>query len=95
MASKDADTNSRLARPAQRTGPWGFAIIYLRWAHLFWIRSWARKRPYGPITNLIIFVIGGVSPLLEAVALAWLTGGARYVADLIRRLVDVQRVSLR
>ncbi len=95
MSPKYPETNSRMAHLAQRTGPWGFTIIYLGWAYLFWIPVLRSETSVWAGTNLVLFLVGGASPMLTAIVLAWLTGGRRYVADLIRRLVDVRRASLR
>lgn len=46
-------------------------------------------------SNLILFLVGGASPLLAGVTLAWLTGGVERVRDLGRRLVDVRRIPAR
>lgn len=85
----------QLTALAQRAGPWGFAIIYLGWAYLFWIPVLRSETSVWAGTNLFLFLVGGASPLLAAVVLAWLLGGARGMTDLIRRLVDVRLVSLR
>jgi membrane protease YdiL (CAAX protease family) len=41
----------------------------------------------------VLFLVGGASPLIAGVTMAWLTGGAERVRDLGRRLVDLGRIS--
>jgi membrane protease YdiL (CAAX protease family) len=45
--------------------------------------------------NLLCFLIGGASPLLAGLGLAALTGGKTQVLELMRRLVDWRRISVR
>lgn len=84
---------SRAASLARRTGPWGFSVLYLGWAYLFWIPVLSSETSVWAGANLVLFLTGGASPLLAGLTLAWLTGGRRRVADLIRRLVDLRRPS--
>jgi membrane protease YdiL (CAAX protease family) len=80
---------------AQRVTPWGFPFLYLGWAYLLWIPVLGSDTSVWSGWNLILFLLGGASPLLASVVLAALTGGRARVADLGRRLVDVRRIGLR
>jgi hypothetical protein len=67
--------------------------VYLGWAYLWWSPIPGSGTSVWTGRNLILFLVGGASPLLAGVSLAWLTGGAARVRDLGRRLVDVRRIS--
>ncbi|NLV06215.1 CPBP family intramembrane metalloprotease [Haloarcula rubripromontorii] len=75
--------------------PWGFPLLYLGWAYLFWLPIFGSKMSVWEGTNLLLFLVGGASPLLAGVTMAWLSGGSERVRDLGRRLVDVRRISVR
>jgi len=84
------DRSETLARSIR---PWGFPIIYLGWALLFWSPIFGSEESVWTGTNLVLFLVGGASPLIAGVTMAWLTGGAERVRDLGRRLVDLGRIS--
>jgi uncharacterized protein len=86
---------SRLAARARRASPWGFPVLYLGWAYLFWIPILGSDTSVWNGRNLVLFLVGGASPLLAGVGLAWLTGGRERVIDLGRRLVDHRRIAAR
>lgn len=77
----------------RRLPPWGFPGLYLGWAYLFWAPVLASDSSVWSGTNLVLFLVGGASPLLAGVAMAWVTGGRERVLDLGRRLVDLRRIS--
>lgn len=84
-----------VASLARRAGPWGFAVLYIGWAYLWWAPILASDTSVWEGRNLVLFLVGGASPLLAGLLLAWLTGGGDRVRDIGRRLVDPRRVSLR
>lgn len=86
---------SRMTSVARRTAPWGFPILYIGWAYVFWSPLVGATTSVWTGANLVLFLVGGASPLLAGVTLAWLTGGGERVRDLGRRLVDVRRVGRR
>ncbi len=86
---------SRAAARALRTSPWGFPVLYLGWAYLFWIPVLRSDTSVWSGWNLVLFLVGGASPLLAGVLLAALTGGRARVADLGRRLIDFRRIPVR
>ncbi|MDX1748512.1 MAG: CPBP family intramembrane glutamic endopeptidase [Halobacteriales archaeon] len=73
--------------------PWGFPLIYLGWAFLFWSPIFGSETSVWTGTNLVLFLVGGASPLIAGVTMAWLTGGTERVRDIGRRLVDVRRIA--
>jgi membrane protease YdiL (CAAX protease family) len=83
----------RLERLAQASTPWGFPALYLGWAYLFWAPIFGSETSVWEGTNLLLFLVGGASPLLAGLTMGWLTGGDQRVRDLGRRLVDVGRIS--
>ena len=88
-------TTDRLTSLAQSVTPWGFPVLYLGWAYLFWAPIFGSETSVWEGTNLLLFLVGGASPLLAGVTMGWLTGGTERVRDLGRRLVDVGRISAR
>lgn len=83
----------RSRRLAVRLAPWGFPVIYLGWAYAWWAPLFGSEGSVWAGSNLLLFLIGGASPLLAGVLLAWLTGGRARVVDLGVRLVDWRRIS--
>lgn len=75
--------------------PWAFAGIYLGWAYLWWAPLLGSDSSVWQGRNLLLFLLGGASPLLAAVLLARRHAGRSAVTDLARRLVDVRRIGLR
>jgi membrane protease YdiL (CAAX protease family) len=84
----------RIGTLARSSTPWGFPVLYLGWAYLFWLPIFGSNTSVWEGTNLLLFLVGGASPLLAGVTMAWLTGGKERVSDLGRRLVDVGRISV-
>ena len=84
---------TRLQQWGRSLVPWGFPVIYLGWAYLFWFPIFGSETSVWEGTNLILFLTGGASPLLAGLTMAWVTGGSERVRDLGRRLVDVRRIS--
>jgi membrane protease YdiL (CAAX protease family) len=78
---------------ARSMRPWGFPLVYLGWAFLFWSPIFGSEESVWTGTNLVLFLVGGASPLIAGVTMAWLTGGTERVRDIGRRLVDVRRIS--
>lgn len=83
---------SSVAAALVRRSPWGFPVLYLGWSYLWWSPILASDTSVWSGTNLVLFLVGGASPLLAGVTMAWLTGGPERVRDLWRRLVDVRRI---
>jgi len=77
---------------ARSMRPWGFPI-YLGWAFLFWSPIFGSKESVWTGMNLVLFLVGGASPLIAGVTMAWLTGGTERVRDIGRRLVDIRRIT--
>jgi membrane protease YdiL (CAAX protease family) len=90
-----ATIRNRSQTLARSIRPWGFPLVYLGWAFLFWSPIFGSEQSVWTGTNLVLFLVGGTSPLLAGVAMAWLTGGTERVRDLGRRLVDVRRIPAR
>lgn len=80
---------------ARRAGPWGFPVIYVGWAYLFWSPIFASGTSVWSFPNLLLFLIGGASPLLAGITLTGLAGGRQDLLDLWRRLIDIRRIRLR
>jgi membrane protease YdiL (CAAX protease family) len=80
---------------ARRITPWGFPIIYIAWAYLFWSPIFGSDTSVWEGTNLLFFLLGSASPLVAAVTMGWLTGGPERVRDLGHRLVDFRRIGAR
>ncbi len=80
---------------AHRMGPWGFPVIYIGWAYLFWSPIFASGMSVWSFPNVLLFLIGGASPLLAGVVLTGLADGREGLRDLWHRLIDIRRINLR
>lgn len=87
-------TRARLGQRARRLRPWGFPLVYLGWAFLFWSPIFGSGTSVWSFPNVVLFLVGGASPLLAGVTLAALTGGVERLREIWRRLVDVRRIGL-
>jgi uncharacterized protein len=87
-------TLNEFQRRPLRNVLWGFPLIYLGWAFLFWSPIFGSGVSVWSFPNVIFFLLGGVSPLLAAFVLAALTGGREQLHDLWLRLIDIRRISL-
>ena len=90
-----AAINHRLQVIGRGITPWGFPVVYLGWAFLFWSPIVGSSMSIWEMPNIAFFLIGGASPVIAAVSMAWLTGGVERVVDLGRRLVEVRRIAPR
>lgn len=80
---------------AVKVGVFGFPLVYLGWAYLFWSPIFASAESVWSFPKIILFLAGGASPLIAGVVLAGLTGGRRRLRDIGSRLVDIRRISVR
>ncbi|WP_331234016.1 CPBP family intramembrane glutamic endopeptidase [Natronorarus salvus] len=85
----------RLALLARTGTPWGFPVIYLGWAYLFWAPIVVSGESVWSFPNVGLFVVGGTSPLLAGVLLSWLLYGRPGLRDLGNRLIDIGRIGPR
>ncbi|MFC7044537.1 CPBP family intramembrane glutamic endopeptidase [Halobacteriaceae archaeon GCM10025711] len=88
-------TLGRVETLARSMTPWGFPVVYLGWAYLFWLPIFASDASIWTVPTVLFFLAGGASPLVAAVVLGYLTGGRERLYDLWRRVVDVRRISAR
>jgi len=89
-------TRSERARAfARRLRPWGFPVVYVGWAFLFWSPLLGSADSVWSFPNVLFFLLGGASPLVAGVTLAVLTGGEERLRELWWRLVDVRRIGVR
>lgn len=72
---------------------WGFPVLYLGWAYLFWLPIFWSDGSVWAFPKVLFFLIGGASPLLAGIFMAYVTGGGGRVKGLWRRLVDVERIA--
>ncbi len=75
------------------TAPWGFPVLYLGWAYLFWLPVVVSEASVWTYPNVVLLLIGGSSPLLAGLVLLWVNHGRTGLADLRRRLLEVGRIS--
>jgi len=80
---------------AVKVGVFGFPLVYLGWAYLFWSPIFASGQSVWSFPKIILFLAGGASPLIAGVVLAGLTGGRRRLRDIGSRLVDIRRINVR
>ena len=84
-----------LGRLARAATPWGFPMLYLGWAFLFWAPIVVSGESVWSFPNVGLFLIGGLSPLLSGLLMAWLTQGWDGLADLGTRLIEIRRIDPR
>lgn len=84
-----------LSKLARNVTPWGFPILYWGWAFLFWAPIVQSDESVWSVPNIGLFIIGGLSPLLAGLLLAWLTEGWDGLSDLGSRLVSIDRIEPR
>jgi membrane protease YdiL (CAAX protease family) len=89
------NASARLAALGGRLGIWAFPLIYLGWAYLFWAPLCASSLSVWSFPNVLLFLVGGASPMLAGVTLAAVEGGKAGLYELGWRLIDVWRISLR
>jgi membrane protease YdiL (CAAX protease family) len=87
-----ATTNRGPRNPGRRLTPWGFPLIYVGWAYLWWLPVVTADTSVWSFPTVLFFLVGGASPLLAGVAMAYATGGTDRLRDLGRRLVDPRRI---
>ncbi len=85
----------RVGRFARAAMPWGFPMLYLGWAFLFWSPIVVSDESVWSFPYVGLFLVGGLSPLLAGLLLAWLTQGWDGISDLGTRLVDIGRIDPR
>ena len=96
MTSSEASLpEGRLGELADAMTPWGFPIIYLAWAFVFWTPIVVSGESVWSFPNVALFIVGGSSPLLAALLLSWLREGWAGIEDLGYRLIDVRRIDPR
>ena len=85
----------RFGRLARAATPWGFPLLYLGWAFLFWAPIMLSDESVWSFPNVGLFLVGGLSPLLAGLLLAWLTRGWDGLSDIGTRLIEVGRIDPR
>ncbi|MFP9059448.1 type II CAAX prenyl endopeptidase Rce1 family protein [Natrialbaceae archaeon A-chndr2] len=82
-------------RLARTSAPWGFPLLYLGWAYLFWLPVVVSEASVWTYPNVVLLLIGGSSPLLAGIVMLWANHGRAGFVDLRRRLFEVGRISHR
>lgn len=62
---------------------------------VFWAPIVVSDQSVWTFPSVALFVVGGLSPLLAALLLAWLTEGGAGIRGLGHRLIDVRRIDAR
>ncbi len=88
-----AHAAGRAGRVIRFTSPWGFPILYLGWAYLFWLPVVASDASVWTYPNVVLLLIGGSSPLLAGLVLMWINHGRAGFSDLSRQLLEIGRIS--
>lgn len=94
-ATRHQRSHERLTRLARAATPWGFPAIYLGWAFLFWWPIVISETSVWSFPNAVLFLVGGLSPMLAGLGLAWLTQGRAGLRELGRRTVAIRRIGPR
>lgn len=85
--------NGRFRGLGRSITPWGFPLVYLGWAYLFWLPIFGSDASVWSFPKVLFFLLGGASPLIAGVGMAYVTGGRERVRDLWHRIVDVGRIA--
>lgn len=93
QTTSESGVTASVGRLARATTPWGFPVIYLGWAYLFWLPIVFSTDPVWSFPNVALLLVGGTSPLLAGLGLLWATAGRAGYRDLWRRLIGVRRVA--
>lgn len=88
-------TDGTLRNLARSVTPWGFPLLYLGWAFLFWFHIIGSGESVWSFPNIALFLLGGLSPLVAGLLFAWLKQGADGLRGLGRRLIEIGRIEPR
>lgn len=83
------------AQPMRVPGLWGFPLLYLGWAYLFWLPLLFTNRSVWSPPSLYFFLAGGASPLIAGLIMAVRDGGVAQLKDMFERLIRVRSLPLR
>lgn len=75
--------------------PWGYVVIYLGWAWVFWAVIVGSGDSVWAFPNVIFFYIGAVSPALAGIVMVRAIAGKRGLRELWDRIRNPRRISLR
>jgi len=85
----------RAGKVIRSVSPWGFPVLYIGWAYLFWLPVVVSETSVWTYPNIVFLLVGGSSPLLAGLVLIWTNHGREGLADLRRRLLNLGRISRR
>lgn len=85
--------NYRFRVLGRSIAPWGFPLIYLGWAYLFWLPIFGSDVSVWSFPKVLFFLVGGASPAIAGVTMAYVTGGRERVHGLWRRMIDIGRIA--
>lgn len=73
--------------------PWGFPLLYLGWAYLFWIPIVLSGEHVWSYPTVLLLLVGGLSPLISGLFLMKVNYGEVGFKDLYKRLVEFNRIN--
>jgi membrane protease YdiL (CAAX protease family) len=79
---------------SKRSSPWLFFALVYGWSWLFWIPAALSGLQTGIFPVSILIAAGGISPMLVAIILTYLTRGGKGRQDYWRRVIDFKRIGI-
>jgi membrane protease YdiL (CAAX protease family) len=80
---------------SKRSSPWLFFALVYGWSWLFWIPAVLSGLKDEPPVPILFFALGGVGPMIAAIALTYLTQAQEGRRDYWRRVIDFKCISPR
>lgn len=75
-------------------GTWSFPVLYLGWAWFFWLFIVLSGEQVWSMPNVLLLLLGGLSPILAGLGLMWRQRGREGLRDVWQRLTEFRRISL-
>jgi membrane protease YdiL (CAAX protease family) len=82
-------------KPSKRTSPWIFFALVYAWSWLFWLPAGFFGLKFNEPPVPILIALGGIGPMVVAIALIYATQDREGRRDYWKRVVDFKRISLR
>jgi membrane protease YdiL (CAAX protease family) len=82
-------------KPSKRTSPWTFFAMVYAWSWFFWLPAGFFGLKFNEPPVPILIALGGIGPMVVAIALTYTTQDREGRRDYWKRLFDFRRISFR
>jgi membrane protease YdiL (CAAX protease family) len=82
-------------KPSKRKSPWSFFALVYAWSWLFWLPAGFFGLKFDEPPVPILIALGGIGPMVVAIALTYTTQSRDGRRDYWKRLIDFKRINLR